>query len=163
VSETCLYQMANSCTLALFEAGTADTEPSTAEYRRLTYRKCFQKKQVNQDEPCTDIQQDENVCTMYRQVCNMYIPTTHTYIQIKMQISLFIQSSDKVYTRTHSIFIPVSVHTSLEPVQTLYIPSTYIECTSLCLYVHRTQKQKVAYISGFKLTTLCILMTCLNH
>jgi len=114
VSETCLYQMANSCTLALFEAGTADTEPSTAEYRRLTYRKCFQKKQVNQDEPCTDIQQDENVCTMYRQVCNMYIPTTHTYIQIKMQISLFIQSSSLlVYILLQNLFIHCTyqVHT----------------------------------------------------
>ena len=46
----------------------------------------------------------------------------------------------KVYTHTHSILIHVSVHTCLELVHTLYMPSTYMECTSTSI------EQKVAWV-----------------
>ena len=58
---------------------------------------------------------------------------------MEIQISLFRQS---IYTYT----LYSSVPTCLELVHTLYIPSTYIECTNLCLYVQRTRKQTVAFI-----------------
>ena len=73
----------------------------------------------------------------------MYIQCTNTYIQIEMQVSLFIPCSDKVFTRTHCILIHVSVHTCLELVHTLYILSTYIECTNQSVYVHVLAKSQL--------------------
>ncbi len=128
-------------------------EPCTDKYVSCTYK-------------------DELQRTMYRHASIVCIQCTNMYIQIKMHVSRFIPCSDQVYTSTagalvvwaqqlghlsegwlgainaftstHCILIHVCVHTCLVLVHILYIPSTYIECTSASLYVHRTQKQKVS-------------------
>ena len=49
-----------------------------------------------------------------------------------------------MYVRNNIHIFDVSVHTCLDLVHSMYVPGTYIECTSSCLYVNRKQKQKVA-------------------
>ncbi len=71
-----------------------------------------------------------------RHACILYILCTNTYIQIELHVSQIIPCLD--------ILSHVYVHICLELAHTLYLPSTYIECTSTSLYVHRTQKQKDA-------------------
>ncbi len=145
--------MANSCTIALSKAGTAEYRRGTNSIRPGIFFSRNWWTRMNRDESCTYIQQDERTYTMYRNVCIVYILCTHVYIQIVLHISRFIPCSDQVYTRTLLICIHVHVHTCSNIVHTMYIPNTYIDCTSSVLL--NVQVQVFRYIEYKKQQVAC--------
>ena len=51
--------MADSCTIALFKAGTAEYRRVQTAYIKEMFSAEKGEHRMNQDEPCTDIEQDE--------------------------------------------------------------------------------------------------------
>ncbi len=128
--------MADSCTLALSKGGTGAVQVSMNTLSRERFCMLMVRNRMNQDEPCTDMYIH---CTAIVQTCiyktnfiflSLY-PVQIRYIHVLIVFTLL-------------NYIHVCVYTCLDLVHRMYIPGTYMECTSSCVYVQRIQKQKVS-------------------
>ena len=89
---------------------------------------------------------------------NMSVPCTAGYVQCAY-------NDERIYTNWNTDFIVqtrYSVPTCWELVHSLYIPSTYFECTNLWLFVQNHESKELPMVR-FELTTIRVSAYCLNH
>ncbi len=96
------------------------------------------------DEPCTDIQQDEQRWTIYMLV-RVHTIYKHVYTYWNSCFMVYTMFKSRIYM--YILYSHTCLYTYLfKSCSLMYIPGTYIECASSSLHVHRIQKQKVAWV-----------------